>query len=418
MDFVPQSMAMQTVGNVGPSPGGYTVDKFPEVAYYRIGTPLWDDRLTWYSENRATAMRLHLPSDTPGNRGFNAAQSTALFGIANPATRFDDALRADGFDEHTRYRGDTRQELQAPLKLGVFNVTPYAVGRVTAYDDGFEEFSGDDENLRLWGSVGVRVDTNFSQKFDDVESRTFDLHRLRHVIAPSMNVFFASTTINQQDLPVYDYDVESLAEGGVAKFGVRNTLQTQRGGESRWRSVDWIRLDTDFMVATDDHPVRESPISRFFDFRPEASLVGNSFWSELAIQVTDTMTFDADVNYSFESDQVERYDVGITIDHTPRFTTFINYRDIAQLDSSILRYGFDYLLTPKYYVAFSQSYDLRASRSRDLTVTLTRRLPQWLFMVTANWDLIDDSATFGIALAPEGIGSGISHPGVNPFLMR
>jgi len=47
-DFVAQTSTLQ-------SPG-YNVDKLPEIGYWRIGTTLWQDRLTYYSQNHASRM--------------------------------------------------------------------------------------------------------------------------------------------------------------------------------------------------------------------------------------------------------------------------------------------------------------------------------------------------------------------------
>ncbi|QNN24540.1 LPS assembly protein LptD [Planctomycetales bacterium ZRK34] len=420
-DFVAQSDLMQTRGNIpggntiGAGPIGYTTDKLPELAYYRIGTSLWEDRLTWYSENRASVMRLNLPEDTPGERGFNPAESVALFGIANTA-HFDTALTGAGLDEHTRYRMDTRQEIDAPLQFGDVIVTPYAVGRVTAYSEDFNNYAGEDDNVRLWGALGVRASTAFSKTYNDVESRLFDVHRIRHIIEPSINLFYAETTIQQESLPVYDYEVESLAEGGVMEIGLRNTFQTQRGGEGRWRSVDWVRIDTKFVTATDEVQ-RESFIGRFFDHRPELSLVDDYIENEVAWQVTDTFAVFNEVNYNSDRGEIEQWNLGFQLDHSPRLATFAQLRMIDELGSFIATYGFEYLLTPKYHIGFAQSFDIYESRTRNVTVTLTRRLPRTLLILAMDFDTVSEVSSIGIALAPEGLG-GKGDVTENPFLFR
>lgn len=413
-DFVPQSDLLQTVGNANGPTIGYTVQKFPELAYYRIGTPLWDNHLTWFSENRASAMRIALPEDRPLDRGFTTAQSVALFGIA-PTVNFDDALHAGSIDEHTRFRGDTRQEIDAPIQLGIFNLTPYVVGRVTAYDDDFAEYGGESDNLRLWGGGGIRGSTAVSRAYDSVQSPLLDLHRLRHVVEPYFNLLYAETSIKQQALPVYDYEVESLAEGGVYQFGLRNTLQTQRGGEGNWRSVDWIKLDTRFI--TGGNARIESPFAHFFEDRPELSTRGEHLTNDLAIQASDTLRFYGEVDYSFESDQVERWNAGLALDHTPRLTTFVNLREIDYLNSLIVRYGVEYLLTPKYHVAFAQTFDIHEGTSRNVDVVVTRRLPRWLLIAAISFDTIDESTSVGVALAPEGF-AGKGNVGRNPFTFK
>jgi hypothetical protein len=424
MDFIAQTDLLQTRGSLadGAALPGYTTQKLPEVEYYRVATPLLDGLLTWYSENRGSVMRLNLPRDTPRERGFTTAESTALLGLA-ASTSFEQHLRDAGLDDDTRLRGDTRQEIQAPLEVGFLNVTPYAVGRVTAYGEDFEEYSGDDEQLRLWGAVGARVATSFSRVYPHVRSTLFDIHRLRHLVEPTAHVFYAETTMNQEDLPVYDYDVESLSEGGQVRLGLRNTLQTQRGGEGNWRSVDWIRIDNDLILNTGETE-RESPIAQFFDYRPEHSLVGDHVWNQVAWQVTEAVAAIGDVNYSLEDSEVSRWTAGLLIDHTPRLTSFVQYREIGALGvpgsdilrrAAYIRYGFDYVLTPKYHIGLAHSYDLERDRDRDLTIMITRRLPRWLLMITIDIDRIEETTSAGVALIPEGF-AGRGSPGRNPFL--
>ena len=43
------------------------------------------------------------------------------------------------------------------------------------------------------------------------------------------------STIDPERFPVFDDDVEAIQEGYGVRLGLRNTLQTQRGGPGRWR---------------------------------------------------------------------------------------------------------------------------------------------------------------------------------------
>ena len=414
-DFLPQLSRLQGAGNIPQAPGsGYSVDKLPEVAYYRPGTPLLNNTLTWYSENRASVMRLRLPSHSPREAGFNVSESLALFGLM-PTTQLDTAMEARGFDDDHHWRGDSRQEIQMPMKVGAIDVVPYAVGRVTAYDDEFSAYSSEGEDVRLWGAAGLKLHTAYSKTISDVDSRLWDLHRLRHIIEPSVHMMFAATNINQESLPVYDYDVESLAEGGMVKFGLRNTFQTKRGGPGRWRSVDWLRIDTDFVVHTGETE-QESLIPRFVDHRPEWSLAGDHFYSEIAWQVSDSFAMLGNVNYSFETSTPEQVNYGVQMDHSPRLRSTVQVRHIEAFNSTVMRYGIDYLLTSKYHLTLSQSYDFGHTESTDVSVKLTRRMPSWLLILSASYDGLGDISSVGVAIVPEGVGGGPARPERNPFI--
>ena len=90
-----------------------------------------------------------------------------------------------GVEEDWNYRMDLRQEVDWPFSMGQFRVVPYVVGRYTGYTETVDG-SADD---RLFGAVGMRMTTAFWRTDDTVESELFDLHRLRHVIEPELNLY-------------------------------------------------------------------------------------------------------------------------------------------------------------------------------------------------------------------------------------
>ena len=64
------------------------------------------------------------------------------------------------------------------------------------------------------------------------------------------------------------------------------------------------------------------------------------------------------------------------------------------------------MLTAKYSVGVQQTLDFGETGSRDLDVTLERRLPSWRLQVGASFDQIDDEQSVGVVLIPEGFGNG------------
>jgi hypothetical protein len=396
-DFTPQLTTLQAPG--------YTVDKAPELAYYRTGTSFWDDKLTWSSENRAGFVRIQPGEDTPADRGFSNAQSQTLFGIPN-TTSFEDAVFGSGVPDEWVFRADTRQEVSAPMRLGDFNVVPYAVGRITAYDEDFSAFAGEDEKVRAWGSLGTRVSTRLS-KTTAVQNRLLDVDGIRHIIEPSVDVFFSGSSVDSDDLPVYDNDIESIQEGEGVRLGLTNTWQTHRGSGARRRSVDWIVLRTDVVFNDNDDDV-EANIGRFFEQRPEYALGGDHIYSELLWMVTDTLGLAGELTHSLEDDRVVQWRFGGTLQHTPRFSSFVRYDEIDALDSQLLTYGFRYVLTVKYEMGFQQRIDFEREDSESIDLWLERRVPKWRVRLTASVDDIDDNQTIGISLIPEGFGGGPS----------
>lgn len=403
-DFTTQTTTLQAPG--------YTVDKMPELGFYQIGTSLWNNRLTYYTENRLTRARIRPGTDRPRRRGFNAAQSLLLFGIP-PAMPFDQSLEAAGVPMDYVLRGDTRHEIQAPLKIGPLDAVPYLAGRVTGYDEDFVAFSGEEDNVRLWGAAGVRLHTQFSRTFETVDNRVLDLHRLRHIVEPNADIYVAETSIDPERLPVFDPTVEDVRGGFAARLGLRNTLQTQRGGPGRWRSVDWLVLDTDFVIAGDDtefdrdrqFPADAADLPHFFGHRPEWSSGGDHFYSRLMWMVSDNLAIASDLTYDLERGYLAQWRIGGTLQHTPAFSTFVDFAELNALNSRLLSYGFAYELTRKYTLSLAHTIDLEGNQGRSIAVTLVRKLPRWRLVFLLDHNELDDDTTVGVVLVPVGLGS-------------
>lgn len=407
-DFAPQTTTLQAPG--------YRVDNLPELGYYRVGTSLWENRLTYYSESTFSRMRLRFGSDKPKDRGFNNAQSLLNFGIPN-TTAFGDAFRAAGYDADWRTRFDSRHEIQAPMKWGFIDAVPYVTGRITAYDDDFEAYAGERENVRFFGTTGMRLHTQFQRTYDAVDSRLFNVHRMRHIFEPMVDINYAGSSYNPEDVPVYDDDVEGLQEGASFKFGFRNTLQTQRGGPGRWRNVDWLVLNTDFVVRSDD--ANPATIPEYYGYRPEYGKGGDHFHTDLMWMISDTLASVGELIYDFETDQVAYWRVGASMQHSPILNSYIEYSEIDSLDSRLLSMGFNYQLTRKWAAGVRYTFDLAdGGRSRDIELTMVRELRDWRFALNISHDDIDDRQSVSIVIMPNFVKNSSSTNLFGPMLAR
>ena len=408
VNFVPQTTVLQAPG--------YEVEKLPELGFYQMGTSLLDDRVTYYGQVRLSRMRLRFGRDTPFERGFDSLTSFLLFG-QNDLSTFNAAARARGLPKDWRMRADTRHELEVPSKIGPIDFIPYAVGRATGYEEDFGDFRGEDDQGRLWGGIGIKAHTQFSRTFNNAMHAMLDVHRLRHVVEPSVDVFWSGSTVNPEDLPVFDQDIEALHEGMGFRFAIRNTLQTQRGGPARWRSVDWLTWDAHVVLRSDDADL-DTDIARFFAFRPELSLGGDHMHSDLAWMITDALAAVGQITFNMEEDRAAQWRVGSSLQHTASLTSFVDYAEIDALSSRLLYYGFEYTLTRKYHLTLRHVLDFGRDESRDIEVRLERRLPRWRMLLLARIDELDDEQTFGVLVVPEGLGSSRRHDRYRPDLLN
>ena len=379
---------------------GTFVERYPELTHRVIGGQALPG-LTWHSQTQFSQLRLRAFDDAPEDRGFNDAQAQTAFGI-DADVSFDDRAEALNLPQDSVRRLDSRQELSLPLTSGPLDLTPYAVGRLTAYDDDFAAFNGgNDDQVRLWGEAGLRLGTSFSKADANARSALLDLDGLRHVVEPTATFFLNGSTLNPDDLPLYDPAVERLAQGAGVRLGLLNTWQTRRGGPGRQRTVDWVTLQTDLVLRSDDADV-DAAVPRFYDYRPELARGGDHVYTELLWLVTDSLGLAGQLTHSLETDRVAQWRVGATLDHNPLLRSFLSYEEIEVLDSQLLTYGFTYQLTLKYRVGFRQTLDFSSNESRDIRVFVDRQLPGWTFRVNVAYDEIDDESRIGVTLIPDG----------------
>jgi hypothetical protein len=401
-DFTPNQYLLQDQG--------YTVDRLPEATYTRLNDDLLPSGapglLAYSSEYRVGMLGLNFTEPLASEMGFSApGRSRAALGV-EPDESVGDRLRAEGYTESNVFRFDTRQEITSQLRAGAVNIVPFVAGRLTAYDRDFSEFNPDnDDEVRLWGSVGTRLATEIQRVDNSVENRFFDLHRLRHIIEPGATVWFAGTNIDQADLPVYDDEVESIADGGAIMIGAHQTWQTQRGGPGRYRSVDFLTLNTDFQFSTEDSEP-ESPIGRWFDYRPEYSNMGDFFTVDSTWQATEVLALSGRSVYDLAESRQAITSAGIIIQHTPEFRTGAEVLYLDVEDSTFLDFGVGYDLSDKHSMSGILVYDTEVGKVQQVAAEVLRRFPNVVFGFSIGFNDISDEVSFGFTLYPVGLEQG------------
>ncbi len=386
---------------------GYFVDKLPEVGYVAVANDVFAETapglLTHTWEASLSLMRMRFSEVDASEYGFRGMTSAdRAFGTL-PTESLGDALRATGLNEDFVTRFDTRHELSAQLKAGPVNVTPFAVGRFTAYDSEFEDFSpSESDQARLWGSAGLKLSTQLTRVNNSVRSGLFDLNRIRHIVEPSVTVWHSGTNIDRVDLPVFDDDVESIAEGSAVRVGVDQTWQTKRGGPGRWRSVDVLRLNAEYVWAADDVD-RESPIGRYYDARPELSNFGEFLRLGGVWQASEVVALAGDINYDIERRDFNRWSGGVLVQHTPTFRTSAELRSI---DSQGATYGFlaaEYQFTKKYRARGRLVYNFEEQDFQAVVGNVYREFPNGSLGLEVRYDNIRGETSIGFVFRPTGI---------------
>lgn len=392
-DWVPNEYLLQAPGSV--------TERLPEATYARVADELFDGAIAYTSETSAGLVSLRFIDVRPEEIGYDTASlAQRAFGIA-PTVSLAERLRAQGLTEESVARFDTRHEVAMPIGSDALRVVPFAVARLTAYDDDFNEFNQSAEEARMYGAGGVRIATTIQRIDDSVSNAALDLHRLRHIIEPSITLWHAESNASQGAYPVYDTRVEGVNTGTAMRAGVKQTWQTYRGGPGRWYSVDWLVVNLDYVWSSGDAD-RVSPIGRWIESRPEYSVLGDYFTGDALWQATDSLAFTGLGVYDTEEDDLATAALGAIFDVSPDLRTFSEVRHIDAIDSTLLDVGADYMLSAKYSIGALAVMDLDENRIQSLGVEFERRFAQLRFNLAVAYDDISNDASVGISIQPLG----------------
>ena len=162
-------------------------------------------------------------------------------------------------------RADTYHQISLPwVFFHKLNVTPYVGGRFTYYSRHSDVSGNSDETYRGLLTTGLRTSFKASRLWAGVTNSFWDVDGLRHIIEPSADyVFIPRPSTPAALLPQFDSEnpalmltpvlladynsIDSIDSQNVIRFGLRNLLQTKRGGTLdnlvNWNlMLDW-RLD-------------------------------------------------------------------------------------------------------------------------------------------------------------------------------
>jgi len=350
-------------------------EHLPDLAFHWIGQPL-GELASFFSETHLGLVR-YRPDD---RRLFDR-------------WRFDNTAKS-----HVTFRGDTRNEIDVPIKLGDLNVVPFAMIRA----GGWSESPHEGSIGRIMGSYGVRSSMYFWRLFENVQSRLLDLNGIRHVIQPDLTAWVSHSNTSSDQLYPFDEGIEDIDEFDGITVGLRQRWQTKRGGPGRWRVVDWITLDLELGVFNDAQS-DEFTHGDAFVSRPEDSITRNFINANFIWRISDSTALLSDANWDMNDGEMDTFNISLAVERTPRFSYFLGWRYIREIDSSLLGFGANYRISRKHTIAFREYFDLDRGETLEFRITYIRKLPRWY--VAASFDLDKAREDFGISLSawPEGV---------------
>lgn len=393
---------------------GYAVDKIPEASFVSLGNDLLPETLPgvfeYQYEARIGAMRLRFSEVTAAEYGFN------LPGIANKAfgtgtgVSLADTQRLIGLDEDAVARFDTRHEIRGKFDLGAVRLTPFVVGRVTAYDTSFDTFTPNQtDDMRYWGAIGMTASTTLTKVNDSANSDFLDIHRIRHIVEPSVTVWQADSGFAAGDTPIFDDDVEGLLRGSMLRAAIDQTWQTKRGGPGRWRDADILKINTEYVWSSDR--AGTSVIPDYYEPRPELSNPGTYVGSDVVFSPTDVLAFSGSMVFDIDADRAARSSAGVLVEHRPGLVSSLEYRDIRAIDATFLSGRVRYTLTEKYSVSTSANYNFDEGDFQNFFARIERQFQVGTFAVSVNYNNIRAETSIGVVFRPFGTSGASVGPG-------
>jgi len=358
----------------------------PQVGYNVIGHSLADDKLTYFQDSEVAWARYRpAETDLTWAQRLQAAQQNRLW-----RTPF-------GGRESGTLLADTIHELDAPIKVGPGAITPFVEGRLSYFEEILDR-SG--PAWRWFARGGARAATQLWRVYDGVESKFWDLHRLRHVNTFDVTAYAANTSIASYKLIPFDVQeagtptVQGVDDTGVVEVGWRQRLQTKRGRGERETTVDWLTTDLRFTFYSDTG----TPMA----VAPDGRRAHNHVDLSTEMLVTDSMSLWTDTQLNTNDGMLDVFTAGTTITHTPRISYSLGHQIIPDANSAMSFFSVDYRINEKWSLRVLEQYEWDQKKNAQSNFILTRRMHCWLMRLRVELDPGEDDKFIGIEFQPMG----------------
>ncbi|MCA9398327.1 MAG: LPS assembly protein LptD [Candidatus Omnitrophica bacterium] len=253
-------------------------------------------------------------------------------------------------------RLDSVNEISYPMKVAIFEFTPFVGGRNTYYSKTVDK---DNYNsVRGLFTAGGSVQTKFYKTFDiHIQRWGLDINRLRHIITPSVHHRFTSEpTLGASEIGQFDA-IDGLDNGHKITFQLENKLQTKRNGQT----VELMRsvISSDFGLKEDPGNAGFRQVELDTDFRP-----------------VDWLTLYFDSVYDTTRDHLKTFNFDLYINGQDKWKLGIGKRFNRDVDD-LLTTDFQYIINPKWAFRAYERFDLDQGKLKEQEYTLTRDLHSW-----------------------------------------
>jgi hypothetical protein len=377
-----------------------TLEELPSAQYHLTGQSLFNDKFTLYSDSTVGRFRQRIGKD----HTLNISRENFTF-------------------------GSTRNELDFPLKFSRGNIVPYIAGTF-----GYDDRSGFDRNTAIGagsqfgqqdvfiGQVGARASTQYWKTYNNIRSKFWDINGIRHIVKPYANA------------AVFTESDDVVKQKSIFSLGLLQRYQTKRGVGEKSRILDWMRLNMEYSMVSNDNAEIKRPDKTLWNnpFVPlSATLAPDIFNSDLGgsyrtfelfgpqrdsfnadyiWRISDTTAILSDLNYDTKDKELEQFNVGLSRLCWPNLSYYIGARYLRSVEvdnekgSNAVTFAATYKISPRYTVTFAHQYDFKRDGRIASQISLIRRYHRLFYGLTYSVDESLDRRSIVFSIWPEGIG--------------
>lgn len=283
-------------------------------------------------------------------------------------------------------RADTFHQLVLPQQyFGWLSIIPRVGVRATYYLNAPEGAPDTNEVHRLSMNAGLESSFKVSRTWEDVESKLWDIHGLRHILEPFVDYqWVPSPSIDPNDLSQFDtyrfmtlkdgsrmlvtrYSaldfpantaIDALGRQNVARFGVRQKLQTRRNGQP-W---DLVTLDL------------------WTDYNFEETAMGKDFsdlFTTLRLSPSRWWAVDAGARFAFREEKFRELNTALVLHDQDRWRLDIGTRYLEN-DSNLVGGMVSYRMTRHWRFIMNQRMDMQDGTWEEQEYMLQQETHDWL----------------------------------------
>ena len=297
-------------------------------------------------------------------------------------------------------RGHTSHSLSWPFSLWFMKLDPSVELLGTGATKGAKmNGSYDDSADRVGGGAGLYASADFFRSFDTA-SETLNINRLRHVVTP----FVGGKTTDMFSGESGDFiqmdRVDALDDTDRVEAGLRQRLQTKRGGPEEWRTVDYMELDV-ALVDQETESVsplnleqrnsltRNQRVGRLTDFQDQQFVE-----VDFILRPADYFSVSSRNNRIDLDGDTDIYNIGTWWELGRKAEVSVDYDYIRDVSSS-LSAEFFVQLSDRWGLGLYEKYEFESEvdgddKDLETEVHLLRQLHKWVLDFGIHSDAVND----------------------------